>query len=114
MHSSVKQYMKNALPERQERLKMLHDMILKLYPTAVVDMCYKMPTYHMGEGWVSVANQKHYVSLYTCGSHHIEQFKKKYPRINTGKGCIRFKDRDTLPLSDLQAVVKHAMKYPKV
>jgi len=40
---------------------------------------------HVGDGWVAIANQKHYVSLYTCGYHHIERFKQRCPRIKTGK-----------------------------
>ncbi|WP_447968402.1 iron chaperone [Nitrospira sp. M1] len=94
-------------------MQSLHDMILELYPDATVDMTYKMPTYRVREGWVAIANQKNYVALYTCESHHIEAFNKKYPNINTGKGCIRFKDRDSLPLSDVKPVVKHAIEHLK-
>ena len=113
MNRDVLNYIKALPKKRRERLEILHAMILELFPPAVVDMQYKMPTYHVGEGWVAIANQKDYVSLYTCGYHHIEKFKKKHPRINAGKGCIRFKDNDALPLSDLKSVVRHAIEHPK-
>lgn len=74
---------------------------------------YRMPTYQYGEGWVAIANQKNYISLYTCGYHHIESFKQKHPGIKTGKGCINFKDKDSLPIQDLKAVVRHAINHPK-
>jgi uncharacterized protein YdhG (YjbR/CyaY superfamily) len=72
-----------------------------------------MPTYRKGEGWVALANQKNYISLYTCGYHHIESFKTHYPDIKTGKGCINFRDKDDIPLKDIEAVVRHAIEHPK-
>ena len=112
MNHDVMNYLQTAPPKRRERLKVLHAMILELCPQAIIDMKYKMPTYHVGEGWVAMANQKNYVSLYTCDYHHIEMFKEAHPGINTGKCCIRFKDKDVLPLADLKLVVKHVIKHP--
>ncbi len=74
-------------------------------------MRYKMPTYQLGEGSISIASQKHYISLYTCSAEHIAQFKNKHPKIKTGKGCINFKDSDEIPFDDLKPVVKSAMEY---
>ena len=104
----------SAIPDpRQEIVATLHQMIMQLYPQAELDMRYRMPTYHVDAGWVAVANQKHYVSLYTCGYHHISDFKARHPEIKTGKGCINLRDRDPLPLEDLRAVVRHAIENPK-
>ena len=64
------------------------------------------------DGWVAIANQKHYVSLYTCGYHHIEDFKNAYPKVRTGKGCINFREKDELPLDALADVVRHAIEHP--
>ena len=103
-----------AVPtERKARMKKIHSMILGLYPDAIVDMTYKMPTYRVGEGWVALANQKQYISVYTCGYHHIESFKTKYPKIKTGKGCINFRDTDEIPISDLWDIVRPAIVHPK-
>jgi uncharacterized protein YdhG (YjbR/CyaY superfamily) len=113
MNKAVESYLAAVPQARQSRIGMLHRLILELFPDAVVDMSYKMPTYRFGDGWVAIANQKHYVSLYTCGYHHIEKFKKQHPATKTGKGCINFRDRDALPLEDIKAVVKHAIDYPK-
>jgi len=76
-------------------------------------MKYNMPTYRPGDGRVAIANQKSYVSLYTCGYHHIAKFKEKHPEINTGKGCINFTEKDELPLNDIGLVVQHAIEHPK-
>ena len=112
--AEVESYL-DAIPEpRRARARRLHDMILEQYPRARVDLQYRMPTYHVDQGWVALANQKHYLSLYTCGYHHIAAFRQKHPRIKTGKGCINLRDRDPLPLADLRAVVRHAIESPKV
>jgi Domain of unknown function (DU1801). len=113
MNTDVENYFA-ALPEkRREKLKLLHEAILACFPDAKVDMHYKMPTYSYSEGWVAIANQKSYVSLYTCGAHHIEAFKLAYPEYKAGQGCINFRMKDDIPLEAIQQVVRHAIEHPK-
>ena len=99
--------------ERRKLVDTLRALIMRLYPNATADMRYKMPTYHAGDGWVAIANQKNYVSLYTCGAHHLANFKRKHPKIKTGKGCINFKPTEALPLADIEQVVRHAIDHPE-
>lgn len=113
MNLEVKKYFELVPEGRKARIKKIHSLILQLYPKAVRSMKYRMPTYEVGEGWVALANQKRYVSFYTCDARHIDEFKKKHPTIKTGKGCINFQDKDKLPLADLKQVVSHAMKISK-
>ena len=94
-------------------LLLLHQLVLDLYPDCEVDMQYKMPTYHYGEGWIAIANQKHYVSLYTCGEHHLRAFREAHPKIRTGKGCINFNPAHVLPMADISEVIGHALEHPK-
>lgn len=91
----------------------IHHLILKLYPDANIDMSYRMPTYKHGEGWVALANQKNYISLYTCSESHIESYRQKHPQQKTGKGCINFRVRDEIHYDDLESVIKHAFDSPK-
>ena len=74
-------------------------------------MRYKMPTYEYQEGWVAIANQKQYISIYTCSAEHIAEFKKKHPEIKTGKGCVNLRDGNEIPLVDLETVIRNAMEY---
>lgn len=113
MTSDVSDYIASAAVDHRQIMKTLHQLILRLYPDARVDMQYKMPTYHFGEGWVAMASQKRHVSLYTCGAPHIAEFKRRHPKIKTGKGCINLKPTDPLPLADLENVVTHAIEHPK-
>ena len=114
MNDEAQAYFAAVPANRKPRIEALHSLILTLFPDAIVDMHYKMPTYRSGDGWVAIANQKNYISLYTCGYHHIEGFKTKHPSIKTGKGCINFKDKDPLPLGDIENVIKHAIEHPKL
>ncbi|NND69781.1 MAG: DUF1801 domain-containing protein [Halioglobus sp.] len=109
--TTLSAYLAGMPAGRRERVDALRDLIRSLYPDATESMDYKMPTFRQGEGWVAVANQKQYISLYTCAAEHLAPFKEKHPKINTGKGCIRFKDRDELPLADLEQVIKSAMEF---
>lgn len=113
MNENVETYVSSVPGHRKSRLDALHELIVGLFPHATVSMKYKMPTYQVEDGWVAIANQKNYISLYTCGYHHIERFKEKFPEIKTGKGCINFRDKDELPLQDIAAVVEHAINQPK-
>ncbi len=81
-----------------------------MYPSARPSMKYKMPTYELETSWIAIANQKNYISLYTCSAEHISSFKKKYPKIQTGKGCINFKDSDEIPYEYLKPVIKSALE----
>jgi len=94
-------------------MQKLHSAIIESFPEAIVDMKYRMPTYQVGEGWVAIANQKNYVSLYTCSSEHLSDFKTKYPAIKTGKGCINFRECDNVPVTGVKKVIRKAMLNPK-
>lgn len=96
---------------REKRFQSLRNLILALYPTASESMRYKMPTYEFKDGWVALANQKNYLSLYTCSYEHIAKFKEEHPKFKTGKGCINFRDKDDIPLDSLKDVIKSAMEF---
>lgn len=113
MNKQVHDYFDTLPSSRKSHMKSLHDVIMDCFPTAAVDMRYKMPTYRHGDGWVAIANQKNYVSLYTCSALHLEEFRNKHPEYKTGKGCINFREKDEIPISAIKAVVQHAILHPK-
>lgn len=113
MHPNVEDYFCNLPEARQAQLRELHELILSRFPSAKVDLGYKMPTYRYADGWVALGNQQRYISLYTCGAHHLAEFKRRHPEIKTGKGCINFKPGVAMPVADVARVVEHAMLHPK-
>ena len=107
--AQIKQYLATVPQNRQLRFKSINALILELYPDADVSFRYNMPTFEWHGGWVALANQKNYISLYTCSAQHLQEFKQRHPNIKTGKGCINFRDKDEIPLADLVGVIHSAM-----
>lgn len=109
--NNIEHYIESIPEQRRERFISIHKRILKLYPDAIVDMSYRMPTYRHGEGWIALANQNNYISLYTCAESHIETYKSRHPQQKTGKGCINFRARDEIVYDDLDDVIRHAIEH---
>lgn len=110
MHDdAVEDYLDRQPGARGRRLREMRTLIEHLYPDVEVSMKYRMPTFEWNGGWVAIANQKHYVSLYTCSSEHLEVFRIAHPEIRTGKGCINLRDIDEVSIEDLAPVVRSAM-----
>ena len=105
----INSYLADIDPQRADRIRTIIDHIHILYPEADASMQYKMPTFRTESGWVAVANQKNYLSFYTCSAEHLVPFKQQYPDIKTGKGCINFRDKDELNLDALTPVIHSAM-----
>jgi len=113
VNADVKRYLAAVPENRKPLVERLHGLIVGLYPEVAIDMSYRMPTYKVGDGWVALANQKRYVSLYTCGAHHLAAFKKRYPGIKTGTGCINFRLSDEVADEAIEQVIEHAIEHPK-
>ena len=107
------EYISLLSPQRSERIQVLHQFIVRSYPRAELTLKYKMPTYEMTGGWVSVANQKHYISVYSCAREHIQPYLDRHPETRCGTGCLNFRDSDTLVLHDLKPVLNSAFSKHK-
>lgn len=103
-------YLEQVPAYRKSRIRDLHQLITSVCAEVDVSMKYRMPTYASGSGWVAIASQKYYISLYTCSHKHIERYGGKYPEIRTGTGCLNFNDSDSLHEEDLQSVIRNALK----
>ena len=102
-------YLNDLSTNRQKRVESLIDFISTRFPEADLSMKYKMPTFSTQNGWIALASQKHYVSVYTCSESHIASYRSRHPQIKSGKGCLNFKDRDVIDFEDLKAVVSSAL-----
>ena len=95
----------------------LINLILGVFPKAKLSMRYKMPTFETGEGWMSLASQKTYVSVYTCSPDKIAPYLDRHPETRCGKGCLNFRDSDEIDEKTLGLVVRNALApdsaYPK-
>lgn len=107
------EYMAGVPPKRRGRMEELIGHIRAWYPRAAIRIKYGIPTFETEGGWVAVANQKNYVSLYTCSPDHIAPYKEKHPGVKSGKGCLNFRDRDEIDFGGLKAVIRNAMTAGK-
>lgn len=98
------------LPEaRRERALALHGLILSLFPQATVSLGERMPTYRLGAQFVAWASTPRHLALYTCSAQRIASFRARHPEVAAGRGCLRFRDSQRLPLADLAQVVRNAL-----
>ena len=106
---AIARYVAQVPEARRERALALHGLILSLFPQAAISMEHRMPTYRLGEEYVAWASQKRHLALYTCSDVRIAGFRARHPEVSAGKGCLRFRDSQRLPLADLAQVVKNAL-----
>ncbi len=111
MDIELQSYLEAIPSSRRQRVDSIRQLVLKLYPSASESMRNKMPTFEWAEGWIAVAKQKNYVSLYSYSAQHIAAFKLNHPTIKTGQGCINFRDRDMIPLDGSKAVIASALEF---
>ena len=113
MENKVTQYIA-AMPEkRREKARILHELILQLFPDVQLSMQYKMPTYHIKDNFFAWGNKKSYFSVYTCSRERIAVFKQRHPEIPGGVGCINFRDKDDFPVTSLKIVIRNALSPGK-
>lgn len=110
---------------RRGDIKQLHDLIRKAVPeltpyieTGMIGYGRYHYTYASGrEGdWaiIGLASQKNYISVYVCGTkggkYVAETYKKKLPKANIGKSCIRFKKVEDIDLDILEQAIKEGAR----
>jgi len=110
---TIDEYMEKVPAARRGRVKEIMGNIRSWFPEARITIKYQIPTFVIGRNWVSVANQKGYVSLYTCSPELIAPYIEKHPGIKHGTGCINFRDRDGIDFGDLREVVTRALTMEK-
>lgn len=113
MKSEIRKYLIGVPKLRKERYVALRNAFVESTPDVKETMKYRMPTFEKGPNWVAIGNQKNHLSVYFCSESLIENIHRKHPAISTGKGCVRIKDNQELPLKELVVSFKKAMKFKK-
>ena len=104
---AVDAYMERLPPGRRDPLAKLRELVREVAPRATEGIEYKMPTYKIGYHYVAgFASQKQYMSLYV-DTDAVERHKDALSLrgVNLGKGCIRFRRLEALPLDVVREVV---------
>ena len=106
---AIARYMARVPKARRERALALHGLILSLFPQVAVSLEHRMPTYRLGGNFIAWGSMKQHLAVVTCSAERIAGFRARHAEVQGGRGCLRFRDRQRLPLADLAQVVKNAL-----
>jgi uncharacterized protein YdhG (YjbR/CyaY superfamily) len=105
---TVDGYLAELPEERRAVLALLRGLIRKSMPNATEDMQYGMPCYSLGALVCSVAAQKGHYSLYVHDAKAVGRFRSQLGKLSVGKGCIRFRKTEDVPLDVLSRILSTA------
>ncbi|MBI4433477.1 DUF1801 domain-containing protein [Candidatus Uhrbacteria bacterium] len=113
-----------ALPEpRRMALRVLHRLIRQhapiLRPHLRSGMLgygayhYRYPSGREGDWFViGLASQRNYISLYVCAvtpqGYLAEEYRKRLPKANIGKSCVRFRNIEDVDLAVIGDMITRA------
>ena len=124
--TTVDQYLNELPPDRRETVSAVRGLILENLPEGYEETMYfgmigyvvpleVQPETYNGQplGYISLASQKNYVSLYLMSVYghketqewFLNAYKASGKKLNMGKSCVRFKKVDDLPLDVIARVV---------
>lgn len=96
---------------RKSTLLALRALILKHAPHWTEGMAYKMLGYRHGDELVMCLNaQKQYVSLYVGNANKVDADGSLLSGLDVGKGCIRFKRRNNVEDTRIDAFIARAVE----
>ena len=88
-----------ALPDdRREALARVREVIREAAPEAAESIRYGMPYYELEGDLCALASQKNYMSFYLMSPGEPLSKLREQAGLDIGKGCVRFKRLDDLPL----------------
>jgi Domain of unknown function (DU1801) len=121
------EYIAQVEEKRRPEIRRLHRLIRQeapdLKPTMEFGMLgygrfhYRYATGREGH-WmkIGVANNKQYISLYCCAAdargYVAERYRKRLPKANIGKSCVRFKRLDDLDEDVLRELIRRTAGAP--
>ncbi len=105
---TVDSYLAQLPAERRKVVALLRGLIRKSVPKATEDMQYGMPCYSLGATLCAVAAQKGHYSVYVHDAKAVERFRSQLGKLSVGKGCIRFRKAEELPLDILSKILSTA------
>ena len=106
--TSVPEYLAEQPPDRQHALTRVRSVIRNVAPDAKESMQYGMLAYELNGMFCGLASQKNYMALYVCDPEIVDAHRETLGKLNCGKGCIRFRKIEELPLDTIMAIMTDA------
>ena len=110
MASDVAAYLKRQDASTRATLVELRRWIFEAAPQASETMIYRMPTYLLGEPWVSFRANKYSITLHFCEASVVPKHARALAKIDAGKGCVRFESIEELPKKVIMKMLKESAK----
>ena len=105
--TSVTQYLSWQTAEQREALDTLREVIGSAAPDATEGISYSMPAFLLGgKGLVCYAAFKDHYSLFPMSAAVVEQHAAELGDRVTGRGTIRFRYDERLPVGLVKKIVK--------
>ncbi len=123
MDPAIKKYLQSQLPERQELMADIHDIILqqdKTVVAAIEPMMGKEMILYKDRGSMKygLSGVKQYISLHVLPIYGSKELHAKYqallPAAAFQKGCINFKSAEEVPLKILKQLFADCAKIDLV
>ena len=117
------EYIGGVEERRRGDIQSLHDLVREVAPELEPTMefgrlgygkfHYKYASGRQGD-WmkIGIANNKRYISLYCCSADErgyvAERYRKRLPKADIGKSCVRFKRLSDLDEGILRELIREA------
>lgn len=106
--AEVQEYFESLPAERGEQLGALRSHIRHVWPEAVEDYSYRMPTYRIGgKPAFAIAGQKRTVVLHVIAFDLLRPFKRELMHCDCGPACIRIRMMTPALADLLDRVIKY-------
>jgi uncharacterized protein YdhG (YjbR/CyaY superfamily) len=106
--TSVPDYLAELPDDRRTALTKLRSVLRKAAPDAKEAMAHGMPSYELNGMLYALASQKNHMALYVCEPEIVDAHREALGKLNSGKGCIRFRRLEELPVDAIAAIVREA------
>ena len=106
--TTVPEYLAELPADRQTALTKVRSVIKKTVPEAKESMQHGMAAYELNGLLFALASQKNHMALYVCEADVVDTHRDALGKLNSGKGCIRFRKLDELPLDAITQILKDA------
>ena len=103
---NVAAYLAERDPKTRAALTKVRALLRAHLPDAEEGMMFGMPGYTVGGvPAAAFAAQKNYLCLYICRAELIERHRAAFEGLSVGKGCIRFRAFDQLPMAAVKKIL---------
>lgn len=105
---NVEEYILAVDPAKKKIFHQVLQLIKSTHPQPVLSFKYNMLHFSIGQQWIALADQMHYVSVY-LNRHIMEKYKSQLEGYNCGKSCLRLHPKKEVPEQLLLLLIRESL-----